>query len=106
MNAYGKSLVEKRAALPTFIVLALFSLVINSGIAPQAHGAALVESPEEVKEAHYNLCKNRLGPQLTREQAANLNGDCQEIVQKPLSPEEEDQNKRRLYRDILNPVSK
>ncbi|RIJ08189.1 hypothetical protein DXT77_21915 [Pseudomonas sp. 91RF] len=47
------------------------------------NGVPFQQTQAEIIENHYNECKNRYGPQLTREEAAQLDGACNPIVYSP-----------------------
>lgn len=78
----------RRVVQRPLLTIAILLLIISSGVSRQVYAVAFEQTREDISKDHYNMCKNRLGPQLTREQADKLDANCQEIVQKPLSPEE------------------
>lgn len=80
------------ARLPLFVI-AVFLLIVSAGTSHPAHAGVFEQTEDDIKNSHYIMCKNKLGPQLTRDQAEKLDAYCQEIVQKTLSPEEKQREK-------------
>lgn len=83
--------VSLAARLPLFL-LAVFLLIVSAGTSHPAHAGVFEQTHQDMENSHYIMCKNKLGPKLTRDQAKKLDANCQEIVQKNLSPETEVEN--------------
>ncbi|WP_421556181.1 hypothetical protein [Pseudomonas kitaguniensis] len=95
-TSFGVSLA---ARLPLFLI-AVFLLIVSAGTSHPAHAAAFEQTEENIENSHYIMCKNKLGPQLTRDQAKKLDAYCQEIVQKSLSPEEIEREKDFINKHV------
>lgn len=91
------------SARRALFTLAIFLLILSSGSYRQAHAVPFQETDEDIQNRHYNMCKNKLGPQLTKDQADKLDANCQEIVKKPLSPKEIEFEKIKNNMNYVNP---
>lgn len=64
-------------------VFAISAIVVGFGVCREADADRFQLSDKDVIEEHYNECRNRYGPQLTRADAAKLDQNCNPMPEKP-----------------------
>lgn len=67
-------------------VFAISAIVVGFGVCREADADRFQLSDKDVIEEHYNECRNRYGPQLTRADAAKLDQNCNPMPEKPPKP--------------------
>ncbi|WP_143492496.1 MULTISPECIES: hypothetical protein [unclassified Pseudomonas] len=65
-----------------YLGFAISITVVGFGIFREVDAAPFQQTDQEAIEAHYNECRNRYGPQLTRADAAKLDGSCNPMPEK------------------------
>lgn len=78
------------------VVLAAFLMIAGAGITSRAYAVAFQQTDEDIRNDHYNFCKDRLGPGLTRAAADQLDANCREIPKPKITPEQQEMDRQRM----------